>query len=67
MPLWRPQGAVAEVNVFRATDAMAEIYILVYLGTTLLIFGPSIAPFFLLFRNLYPGHHVLSDKSGTSD
>lgn len=46
---------------------MAEIYILVYLETTLLIVGSSIAPVFPLFKNLCPGHHGHSDKSGTSD
>lgn len=46
---------------------MAEIYILVYLETTLLIVGSSIAPVFPLFKSLGPGHHGHSDKSGASD
>lgn len=45
---------------------MAEIYILVYLETTLLIVGSSIAPVFPLFQTLCPGYHGRSDKSGTS-
>lgn len=36
----------------RATDAMCEIYILVYVETTLLIVGSSIAAVFPLFRNI---------------